>query len=41
MFDGCSALVGGNGTTFDSSKVDKTYARDDRDGSPGYFTQIS
>jgi len=41
MFDGCSALVGGNGTTFDSSMVDKTYARDDRDGSPGYFTQIS
>ena len=39
MFDGCSAIVGGKGTEFDSSNVDKTYARADRGTtSPGYFT---
>jgi len=41
MFGGCFALVGGNGTTYDTSlPKDKTYARpDDPDnGKPGYFT---
>ena len=39
MFTGCTSLVGGNGTVFNSSYVDKTYARIDRSGTPGYFTQ--
>ena len=39
MFDGCTSLVGGQGTTYDSTKVDKTYARiDGGTSSPGYFT---
>ena len=38
MFSGCTSLVGGNGTTFDSSHVDKEYARIDAEGTPGYFT---
>lgn len=38
MFDGCTNLVGGNGTAYDSSVVDKTYARIDKAGQPGYFT---
>ena len=38
MFMGCSSLVGGQGTTFDSSNVDKTYARPDGGAeAPGYF----
>ncbi|MGN1270262.1 MAG: BspA family leucine-rich repeat surface protein, partial [Clostridia bacterium] len=41
MFSGCSNLVGGNGTTYNSSYTDKTYARIDKTGSPGYFTQKS
>ena len=41
MFIRCVKLVGGNGTTYDSSKIDKEYAR--IDGGPssstlGYFT---
>ena len=40
MFYGCSSLVGGKGTPFDESKVDKTYARPDwGTSSPGYFTR--
>ena len=35
----CSALVGGKGTTFDTTKTDKSYARVDRTGTQGYFTQ--
>ncbi|WP_027727938.1 BspA family leucine-rich repeat surface protein [Treponema sp. C6A8] len=31
-------LKGGLGTSFDSSKTDKTYARIDSEDSPGYFT---
>lgn len=32
-------LVAGNGTKYDSSKTDKTYARiDGQNGLPGYFT---
>jgi len=41
MFGGCFVLVGGNGTTYDTSlPKDKTYARPDdpANGKPGYFT---
>ena len=36
MFAGCPELVGGYGTVFYSS--DKSYARIDKEGQPGYFT---
>ena len=40
MFNECTNLVGGAGTTHDSTKVDKTYARiDGGTSSPGYFTE--
>ena len=39
MFDGSTNLVGGNGTTYSpSNPTDKTYARIDAPGTPGYFT---
>jgi len=38
MFDGCTSLVGGIGTTYNNKNVDKTYARIDESDSPGYFT---
>ena len=50
MFNGCTSLVGGHGTTYNSSIVDATYARPDgysynystsswnNDGSNGYFS---
>jgi surface protein len=38
MFNDCLNLVGGNGTTYDSSYTDKTYARIDTPETPGYFT---
>ena len=39
MFSNCYALVGGQGTKYSSSKVNKTYARiDGGSSSPGYFT---
>ena len=38
MFSGCTSLQGGAGTTFDPGVTDKTYARIDGDGGPGYFT---
>ena len=38
MFAGCGKLVGGNGTVFDASKTDKTYACVDAEGVPGYLT---
>ena len=39
MFFNCKALVGGKGTTFDSTVVDATYARPDGgEEAPGYFT---
>ena len=39
MFSNCTSLVGGQGTTFDASHVDKTYAHLDYGTSnPGYFT---
>ena len=37
MFRACFALVGGNGTTFDSDHTDASYARLDEPGTPGYF----
>ena len=39
MFLQCTKLKGGNGTTFNSSKIDKEYARIDTDETPGYFTK--
>ena len=39
MFSGCTALVGGAGTKFNSSYINKTYARiDGGTSNPGYFT---
>lgn len=39
MFTDCTSLVGGKGTKYNSSYVDKTYARlDGGTSSPGYFT---
>jgi len=39
MFGACTSLIGGNGTTFDSTKIDKTYAHiDGGTSNPGYFT---
>ena len=39
MFEGCVKLVGGNGTAYDATKIDHTYARPDKEGQPGYFTE--
>lgn len=40
MFDGCINLVGGKGTVYDSSHIDKSYAHiDGGTSNPGYFTQ--
>ena len=42
MFDDCTNLVGGAGTKYNSSYVDKTYARiDGGTSNPGYFTDIA
>ena len=41
MFSYCTSLVGGNGTTYNSSYIDKTYARIDSSSTPGYFTSKS
>ncbi len=39
MFSNCANLVGGSGTKYNSSYVDKTYARiDGGTSNPGYFT---
>ena len=39
MFRDCTNLVGGQGTTYNSTKIDKTYARiDGGTSNPGYFT---
>ncbi len=39
MFQNCTNIVGGSGTTYNSSKVDKTYARiDGGNSNPGYLT---
>ena len=40
MFSGCTSLVGGQGTTYSSSHVDKAYAHiDGGPSNPGYFTE--
>ena len=40
MFTNCTSLVGGQGTTYNSSCVDKTYAHiDGGPSNPGYFTE--
>ena len=42
MFYGCTSLVGESGTKYNSSYVDKTYARiDGGTSNPGYFTDIA
>jgi len=38
MFENCTKLVGGNGTTYSASYTDKTYARIDTTETPGYLT---
>ena len=38
MFKSCTTLIGGAGTTFDSTKTDKSMAHVDVAGNPGYFT---
>ena len=38
MFTGCTKLVGGNGTVYNSSYTGDTYARIDTASTPGYFT---
>ena len=38
MFYDSLSLVGGNGTKYSSSHIDKTYARIDTASTPGYFT---
>ena len=38
MFDGCTSLVGGNGTTYSADHTDGEYARIDTASTPGYFT---
>jgi len=38
MFFNDTNLLGGNGTAFDSTKLDKEYARIDTASTPGYFT---
>lgn len=37
-FYNCPALVGGNGTTYSSSRITATYMRIDAEGVPGYLT---
>ena len=38
MFTGCTSLVGGNGTVYNPSEVNRSYAHPDKVGNPGYFT---
>ena len=40
MFSSCTNLKGGNGTAYDGTKTDKTYAVIDKDGQPGYLTGV-
>ena len=42
MFNDCTNLVGGAGTTYDSNHVDKEYAHiDGGTSNPGYFTDVA
>ena len=39
MFKNCDGILGGRGTTFDASHIDKAYAHiDGGPANPGYFT---
>ena len=40
MFSDCTSIVGGNGTTYNSSRTNGWYARIDTAETPGYFTNI-
>ena len=39
MFLNSNKLIGGNGTVYDETIIDKTYARVDTASTPGYFTK--
>ncbi len=39
MFVNCTRLVGGNGTVYNSSYTNATYARIDTASTPGYLTR--
>ena len=39
MFTDCTSIVGENGTRYNSRYVDKSYARIDKPGQKGYFTE--
>ncbi len=41
MFGSCNSLVGGAGTKFSTSHIDKGYARIDGTNTPGYFTNMA
>ncbi len=41
IFEGCTALVGGAGTTYDTNHVDYTYAHIDSTTNPGYLSGSS
>ena len=41
IFFNCNSLVGGNNTTFNRNNDDVSYAKIDRPGTPGYFTDIA
>ncbi len=41
MFTNCSKLVGGSGTAYSSSDVTYTMAHIDKEGNPGYFTDVA
>ena len=38
-FEGCTSIVGGNGTTYDANHIGVAYARIDTAEAPGYFTK--
>ena len=41
MFEGCTQLVGGKGTTYDSGHINYTYANiDEGTSNPGYFAEM-
>ncbi len=41
MFYNCTSLVGGNGTEFNSNKVESSMAKIDKVGTEGYFTNVN
>ena len=41
MFQGCTSLIGGQGTVYNADHTDHTYAHIDVAGNPGYLTQKS